>query len=61
MYSVLVVEPDIFLIQRFFFLAMFIPHEDFPPQKNVHSSTRGSEGGFPLLQGLRGYSLDWGV
>jgi hypothetical protein len=30
------------------FLAMFIPHEDFTPQKHVHSSMRGSvEGGGP--------------
>jgi hypothetical protein len=31
------------------FSAVFIPHEDFTPQKYVHSSTRGSaEGGYPL-------------
>jgi hypothetical protein len=35
----------IFLIQRSLFSAMFIPHEDFTPRKNVHSSTRGSAGG----------------
>jgi hypothetical protein len=30
------------------FSAVFIPHEDFTPQKYVHSSTRGSaEGGTP--------------
>jgi hypothetical protein len=39
----------IFLIQRSLFLAVFIPHEDFTPWNNVHSSTRGSvEGGYPL-------------
>jgi hypothetical protein len=38
-----------FLIQRSFLSAMFIPHEDFTPQKYVHSSMRGSaEGGYPL-------------
>jgi hypothetical protein len=31
------------------FSAVFIPHEDFTPQKYVHSSTQGSaEGGYPL-------------
>jgi hypothetical protein len=36
------------------FSAVFIPHEDFTPQKYVHSSTRGSaEGGYPLC-GVRG-------
>jgi hypothetical protein len=36
-----------FLIQRSLFSAMFIPHEDFTPQKYVHSSTPGSaEGGY---------------
>jgi hypothetical protein len=44
----------IFLIQRSLFSAMFIPHEDFTPQKNVHSSMWGSaEGGYPLC-GVRG-------
>jgi hypothetical protein len=39
----------IFLIQRSFLSAVFIPHEVFTPQKYVHSSTRGSiEGGYPL-------------
>jgi hypothetical protein len=43
----------IFLIQRSLFSVMFIPHEDFTPQKNVHSSTQGSvEGGYPLCGGL---------
>jgi hypothetical protein len=43
-----------FLIQRSLLSAMFIPHEDFTPQKYVHSSTRGSaEGGYPLC-GVRG-------
>jgi hypothetical protein len=38
-----------FLIQRSLLSAMFIPHEDFTPQKYVHSSTWGSaEGGYPL-------------
>jgi hypothetical protein len=41
----------IFLIQRSLFSAMFIPHEDFTPQKNVHSSTWGSVGGLPPLWG----------
>jgi hypothetical protein len=37
-----------FLIQRSLLSAVFIPHEDFTPQKYVHSSTRGSaEGGTP--------------
>ena len=35
----------IFYIQRSLFSAMFIPHEDFTPQKNVHSSTQGSAWG----------------
>jgi hypothetical protein len=42
----------IFLIQRSLFSAMFIPHEEFTPQKYVHSSMRGSaEGGYPLCGG----------
>jgi hypothetical protein len=51
-----------FLIQRSLLSAVFIPHEDFTPQKYVHSSTRGSaEGGYPLC-GVRGaYPLGWGV
>jgi hypothetical protein len=37
-----------FLIQRSLLSTMFIPHEDFTPQKYVHSSTWGSaEGGTP--------------
>jgi hypothetical protein len=40
----------IFLIQRSLFSVMFIPHEDFTPQKNVHSSTRGSVGGVTPLR-----------
>jgi hypothetical protein len=50
-----------FLIQRSLLSAMFIPHEDFTPQKYVHSSTRGSaEGGYPLC-GVRGaYPPGWG-
>jgi hypothetical protein len=44
----------IFSIQRYLFSAMFIPHEDFTPQDNVHSSMQGSvEGGYPLC-GVRG-------
>jgi hypothetical protein len=44
----------IFLIQRSLLSAVFIPHEDFTPQKYVHSFTRGSaEGGYPLC-GVRG-------
>jgi hypothetical protein len=44
-----------FLIQRSLLSAMFIPHEDFTPQKYVHSSTRGSaEGGYPPGWGVRG-------
>jgi hypothetical protein len=44
------------------FLAVFIPHEDFTPQKYVHSSTWGSaEGGYPLC-GVRGaYPLGLGA
>jgi hypothetical protein len=39
------------------FSAVFIPHEDFTPQKYVHSSTRGSaEGGYPLCGVLGGLS-----
>jgi hypothetical protein len=51
-----------FLIQRSFLSAVFIPHEDFTPQKYVHSSTRGSaEGGYPLC-GVRGaYPPGWGA
>jgi hypothetical protein len=42
----------IFLIQRSLLSAVFIPHEDFTPQKYVHSSTWGSaEGGYPLCGG----------
>jgi hypothetical protein len=45
-----------FLIQRSLLSAMFIPHEDFTPQKYVHSSTWGSaEGGVPPLWGWGGY------
>jgi hypothetical protein len=49
----------IFLIQRSFLSAMFIPHEVFTPQKYVHSSTWGSaERGYPLCEvrgGKRGF------
>jgi hypothetical protein len=35
------------------FSVLFIPHEEFTPQKNVHSSTQWSEkGGLPPLWGL---------
>jgi len=51
----------IFLIQRSFLSAMFIPHEVFTPQKYVHSSTRGSaEGGYPLYGVRGGYPPGWG-
>jgi hypothetical protein len=44
----------IFLIHRSLFSVVFIPHEDFTPQKYVHSSTWGSvEGGTPFA-GSRG-------
>jgi hypothetical protein len=39
------------MIQRSLLSAMFIPHEDFTPQKYVHSSMWGSAeggGGYPL-------------
>jgi hypothetical protein len=39
----------IFLVQRSLFSTVFIPHEDFTPQKNVHSSMRGSEKGCYLV------------
>jgi hypothetical protein len=53
--EVLVVEPDYLPDSEVLcFSAVFIPHEDFTPQKYVHSSTRGSaEGGYPLC-GVRG-------
>jgi hypothetical protein len=41
----------ILMIQRSLFSAVFIPHEDFTPQTNVHSSTWGSAGGLPPLRG----------
>jgi hypothetical protein len=51
-----------FLIQRSLLSVMFIPHEDFTPQKYVHSSTRGSEEeGYPLYGVRGGYPLGWGV
>jgi hypothetical protein len=38
-----------FLIQRSLLSIVFIPHEDFTPQKYVHTSTRESvEEGYPL-------------
>jgi hypothetical protein len=51
-----------FLIQRSLISAMFIPHEEFTPQKYVHSSTRGSEeGGYPLCKVRGAYPVGWGV
>jgi hypothetical protein len=54
----------IFLIQRSLFLVVFIPHEEFTPQKNVHSSMCRSvgggypptrfEGAIPLARGPKG-------
>jgi hypothetical protein len=43
----LVVEPDYLPdLEVLCFLVVFIPHEDFTPQKYVHSSMQGSaEGG----------------
>jgi hypothetical protein len=35
----------IFLFHRYLFSAMFIPHEDFTPQNNVHPSMWGVAGG----------------
>jgi hypothetical protein len=43
-----------FLIQRSLLLAVFIPHEDFTPQKYVHSSTWGSVEGGGGVSPLRG-------
>jgi hypothetical protein len=43
----------IFLIRRSLFLVVFIPHEDFTPQKNVHSSMWGSAGGVTPPAGSR--------
>jgi hypothetical protein len=39
------------MIQRSLFSVVFIPHEDFTPRKNVHSSMRGSAKG---VSGIRG-------
>jgi hypothetical protein len=44
----------IFLIQRSLLSVVFIPHEDFTPQKYVHSSTRGSAGWVTPSAGSRG-------
>jgi hypothetical protein len=47
-----------FLIQRSFLSAMFIPHEDFTP-RSMYTLPRGSaEGGYPLcgVGGVRGRS-----
>jgi hypothetical protein len=59
----LVVEPDYLPDSEVLcFSAVFIPHEDFTPQKYVHSSTRGSaEGGYPLCGVWGAYPPDWGV
>jgi hypothetical protein len=53
MTCLLVVEPDYLPDSEVLcFSAMFIPHEDFTPQKYLHSSTWGSaEGGVPPLRG----------
>jgi hypothetical protein len=53
----LVVEPDYLPnLEVLYFSVVFIPHEDFTPQKYVHSSMRGSaEGGYPLC-GVQGRS-----
>jgi hypothetical protein len=54
----------IFMIHRSLFPAVFIPHEDFTPQKNVQSSTRGSAGVVTPLWGPGGIRLgarpQWG-
>jgi hypothetical protein len=60
---VLVVEPDYLPDSKVFcFSSMFIPHEDFTPQKHVHSSMRGSaEGAYPHYGVWGGYPPSWGV
>jgi hypothetical protein len=59
------VELDYLPVQRSLFSFVFIPHESFTPQNNVHSSMRGSAvGGYPFwgprasgpLTGVRGRS-----
>jgi hypothetical protein len=45
------VELDYLPDSEVFVFSMFIPHEDFTPQKNVHSSTWGSAGGVTPLRG----------
>jgi hypothetical protein len=51
-----------FLIQRSFLLAVFIPHEDFTPHMYVHSSTWGSaEGGTPSMGSGRPIPLAGGI
>jgi hypothetical protein len=54
----LVVEPDYLPDSEVLcFSVVFIPHEDFTPQKYVHSSMWGSvEGGVPPLRGPGGIS-----
>jgi hypothetical protein len=52
----------IFMIKRYLFSVVFIPHEDFTPRKNVHSSTRKSAGwGYPPCRVQGGYPFDSGV
>jgi hypothetical protein len=48
------VEPDYLPDLEVLFSAMFISHEHFTPQKNVHSSTRGSAGGVTPPVGFTG-------
>jgi hypothetical protein len=43
-----------FLIQRSFILAVFIPHEDFTPHKYVHSSMWGVQRGGTPSAGSKG-------
>jgi hypothetical protein len=51
-----------FLIQRSFLSAVFIPQEEFTPQKYVHSSMRGSAEVWYPLCGVRGaYPLIWEI
>jgi hypothetical protein len=55
------VDPDYLPNSEVLFSVVFIPHEDFTPQKNVHSSTRGSAGGVAPPVGSGGLSPGWGV
>jgi hypothetical protein len=49
----LVVEPDYLLDSEVFVFSMFIPHEDFTPQNNVHPPWGSCRGASPLT-GSRG-------